>query len=344
MTQARRIVLRADASQSIGTGHVVRCATLASEFRRRGWRATMACRELPPVLEELLVADGIEVLRLPAMPIDDEPGYLGAQLGPGVDDVVTDNYSIGETWQRQAAAWASLVVAIDDLADRRQAVRLLLNQNIGVDEARYKDLVESGTRLLIGPTYALLRSEFAAARAQGRRRTGAVERILVFMSGGDQANLTLVAARAAAGCVPAVDVVVGSAYGFEADLRALASEFPNVAVHVNTTHMADLMDRADLAVGAPSSASWERCALGLPAVVVILADNQVEVASGLVDAGAAVSLGWYDRVAETDIGGAVQALAADPARLLAMSAAASQLADGLGAARVADAIEDLLGS
>lgn len=344
MTLARRIVLRADASQSIGTGHVVRCATLAAELRRRGWLATLVARELPPLLERSLLDEGIEVFRLPELPVDAEPAHLGAHLGSPVDVVVTDHYGIGAPWQLQAAAWATLVMAIDDLADRRQAVDILLNQNLGVDETRYRGLVGPTATLLTGPRYALLRPEFAAARAHERRRSGTVNRILVFMSGADQDNTTLTVARAAAAVGAAVDVVVGAAYAFEPELRKLAARFPKLAVHVHTPHMAALMDQADLAIGAAGSSSWERCTLGLPTILVALADNQLEGARSLVEAGAAVSLGWHDQVGEAEVAGALETLMADPARIRAMASAAAHVADGLGTRRVADVIEHRLGT
>jgi UDP-2,4-diacetamido-2,4,6-trideoxy-beta-L-altropyranose hydrolase len=339
LTQPQRIVLRADASLSIGTGHVVRCATLAAELINRGWRATLAARELPPALERSLPAEGIAVLRLPELPTEAEATYLGDKLGSAVDVVVADNYGIGAPWHRLAATWATLVVATDDLADRPQAVDVLLNQNLGVDEASYQGLVKPGTTVLAGPKYALLRPEFAAARARLRHRTGTVARILVFMSGADQDNTTLTAARAAASAGVAVDVVVGSAYAFEPSLRALAASFPNVSVYVNTKHMADLMESADLAIGAASSASWERCTLGLPVVLLTLADNQVEGARSLAEAGAAVNLGWFDRVSEVDVVAAVRTLVDDPGKVREMSQAAAGVTDGLGTRRVADVIE-----
>jgi UDP-2,4-diacetamido-2,4,6-trideoxy-beta-L-altropyranose hydrolase len=322
----------------------MRCATLSAEFRNRGWLASLISRELPSVLERSLVAEGIEVLRLPELPVDSEPAHLGVVLESPVDVVVTDHYGIGAPWQRQAAAWATVVMAIDDLADRALAVDILLNQNLGATQAQYRRLVGPTAIVLAGPRYALLRPEFAATRARRRERSGSVERILVFMSGADQANVTCTATRAIAGVGTAVDVVVGAAYAYEPELRRLAAQFPNLAIHVNTADMATLMDQADLAIGAPSSASWERCTLGLPTVLVTLADNQVETARLLTEAGAAISLGWHDQVDEAAIASALDALVADPARLRAMASAATQIADGLGTGRVADAIEHRLGA
>jgi UDP-2,4-diacetamido-2,4,6-trideoxy-beta-L-altropyranose hydrolase len=343
MTRTRHAVVRADASTEIGTGHVVRCQTLATELLRRGWTVTLASRDLPPGLAESTRAAGIGLVDLPAgTTIDDEPAFIGSALSGPVALVVIDHYGIGADWQRAVAPWAERLLAIDDLADRFQAVDLLLNQNLPADEGRYRGLVAPETRILSGPGYALVRPEFAAARERGRRRDGRLERILVFISGTDPHDVTRPAARGAAGLGVAVDVVVGAGYPFLAELRAWAAGRPLVELHVDTHEMAALMERADVAVGAPGSASWERCTLGLPAVLVTLAANQAEGARALAEAGAAVDLGWHGAVAADDVENALSGLRDDPGRLVAMAEATARITDGRGTARVADAIERLV--
>jgi len=136
-----------------------------------------------------------------------------------------------------------------------------------------------------------------------------------------------------------VDVVVGAAYPHLAALRTTVADRVGITLHVNTDAMAALMDRADLAIGAASSASWERCALGLPAVLVTMADNQVDVARSLVEVGAAEAIGWQTAVTASDIERTVRALCRDPRRVAAMSAAATRVTDGRGTGRVADEVE-----
>jgi UDP-2,4-diacetamido-2,4,6-trideoxy-beta-L-altropyranose hydrolase len=236
-------------------------------------------------------------------------------------------------------------MAIDDLADRRLPVDLVLNQNLGASTPAYAGLVPVGARVLAGPMYALLRPEFARLRARRRTRDGRVERVLVFMSGADDADVT---ARAVVGLGQLgdhrrwVDVVVGAAYPHLPGLREIVARTPRTRLHVNTGAMAELMDSADLAVGAASSASWERCALGLPAALVTLADNQVAAERLLVEAGAAQAIGWHTTVTATEIERAVRFLGEHPARVAAMSVAAAAVTDGAGTARVVDEIEAIV--
>ncbi|MEO8436822.1 MAG: UDP-2,4-diacetamido-2,4,6-trideoxy-beta-L-altropyranose hydrolase [Chloroflexota bacterium] len=349
MRARRRALFRADASIEIGTGHLVRCQTLAAELVRRGWAATLATRDLPAGLASSARASGVTLIELPAGGAAEEPAAIATMVGGQVELVVVDHYALGADWHRAVAPWAHRLLAIDDLADRAQVVDMVLNQNLGASASLYVGLVPATTRVLAGPSFALVRPEFAAARARSRAQAlehhGRVERILVFMSGTDPDDMTRRAAEAAASVgVVSVDVVVGAGYPFRHELQAWADERPRIELHVDTPDMASLMARADLAIGAPGSASWERCTLGLPTVLVTLADNQAENARLLGEVGAAVDLGRPTSLAAGDLEEVLKELANDPERLVAMSVAAARITDGRGTIRVADELDRLVES
>ncbi len=337
-------LVRADASVVLGTGHLVRCRTLADELIRRAWSVTFASRELTGDLERSMGAAGIETLRIPSdLAVDDEPGWLGSRLRSDRPTLIVDHYQVGAEWLAHARDWAGMLVAIDDLADRPLPVDLVLNQNLGAEASRYASLVPGPARILAGPMFALLRPEFAVAHERLRTRSGRIERILVFISGGDPSNVTGRASQAADDVGANVDVVVGAGYPALADLRAWAADHPRVELHVATPAMAALMERADLAIGAPGSASWERCAVGLPSILVVLADNQREAGRRLAERGAALTLGWHASVDVETIGRSIQDLRAAPEQVRAMAAAAAGITDGRGTERVATEIASLVG-
>ena len=321
----------------------MRCLTLARALLERGWRPVLA-GHLPADIEETVRRAGVSVQSLPdGLPFDAEPAYLrDSGLLDEAEVVITDHYDLAGSWQRAVANDRRVLVAIDDLATSAMAVDLLLNQNLGASPQRYRDLVRPDTVILAGPRYALLRPEFRALRAGMSERTGHVRRILVFMSGADEHDVTRRAAAAAVTADAQVDVVVGGVYPFRERLLAWAAAHPRATVHVNSPDMAALMAGADLAIGAPSSASWERCALGLPSILLILAENQAEVAGLLNEAGAATVVGWHSVVTDDQLAAAVRRLCADPPRLRAMSEAAARIADGRGVERVCDALEAIL--
>ena len=273
--------------------------------------------------------------------MESEPTFL-RDCGQSFTVLLTDHYGIDAAWQRAAADLASAVVAVDDEAKTELSADLILNQNLGYSSADYLGLARTNSRLLIGPQYALLHREFAEARQDGLRIRDGVKRIFVFLSGGDIDNITGRVVNTLGSLGYLLDVVIGSAYPHRRELHGLAARRPLVTVHENTSQVASLMSMADLAVGAPSSASWERCCLGLPAVTITLAENQSRVASALRDAGATVSLGWHSGVRDSTIRAAVSELAAQPQRLSEMSGLASGITDGNGVQRVADAIAEVV--
>jgi UDP-2,4-diacetamido-2,4,6-trideoxy-beta-L-altropyranose hydrolase len=338
-------IFRADASAGIGTGHVMRCRTLADALVARGWRATLVAEHLPAGLASGWPGGESAIVRLEHVPSPEaEPPEIADRLGHDADLVVGDHYAHGAGWFEgmRHEQNGAVVLAIDDLANRFLPVDIVLNQNLGVMEADYAAIVSRGARVLTGPRFALLRPGFAELRDRRRRRDGRVDRILVFVSGADPADVTGRATKALETLDRAIDVVVGSAYTNIVHLRATVSQMPRATLHVNTPEMAALMDKADLAIGAPSSASWERCALGLPAILITLADNQVGVGQHLQEAGAALSLGWHESVTSADIESAVRALVEDPPRVHLMSQHAAAITDGRGTERLAGLVEAMV--
>ncbi len=334
-------LIRCDASLSVGTGHVVRCLTLAGVLKSRGWRVTFAAREMPQPLRADIEGAGHDLIIIGDQdPLEAEPATIMRALtdAPPLLALV-DHYDVGRDWEKAMAEVAPHVMAIDDLAEQPHAVSILLNQNLGYSPAEYDGLIGDNCRLLMGPGYALLRPQFSATRGSAPRVRDSVERILVFISGSDQHDVTGLAARAAADTGVRVDVVAGSAYPFSRGLETWARTVTNVTVHHNVTEMATLMHSADLSVGAPSSASWERCCLGLPTLLIGVAENQRRVASALAEVGAAQHLGWYDEVGEPNIVSAIERLRSDPSRLASMSRAAAAVTDGRGAEQVAEVIQ-----
>ena len=328
-------MMRADASATIGTGHVARCLTLADELAGHGWEILIVTSALPPYLRQGVLARGFQLIEVPgSLPARDELAVVRQALAGRIADLtVVDHYDIGLDWHRAARTLSSRIMVIDDLAIRQADADLLLNQNLGERADRYAPLVPDGCHLLIGPRYALLRPQFARARRSLRVRSG-MARLLVFLSGSDEHDVTSMAAGVGADLAVATDVVVGSAYPHWDRLRAWAEGNPAVALHHNVDDMASLMASADLSIGAPSSASWERCCVGLPAILITLADNQRRAAAALADAGAGVTLGWYEDVTSGDLVEAIESLTRSPETLAAMSRSASTIADGLGTQRV----------
>jgi UDP-2,4-diacetamido-2,4,6-trideoxy-beta-L-altropyranose hydrolase len=289
-----RIVFRADANLQIGTGHFMRCLTLADEMRRSTADICFVTRKLPQHLEQMLAERGIQHItllkpdfthdidELPHAPwlltsqVQDAEQTLKA-LGAGSRDwLVVDHYALDHRFETLLRKVCKRVMVIDDLADRSHDCDVLLDQNYYQDkEQRYLGKVSSQCRLLLGPSFALLRPEFKGMRQKVRSRTGEVKNILVFFGGVDADNLTGqvldVLIRLNLGYQ--VNVVIGQQHPQKEKIQQLCVQH-GFACHVQTNQMANLMAEADLAIGAGGTAVWERCSLGLPSVCIATADNQ----------------------------------------------------------------------
>jgi UDP-2,4-diacetamido-2,4,6-trideoxy-beta-L-altropyranose hydrolase len=355
-----RFFIRADASQVIGSGHVMRSLTLAQALREAGAEVQFIAREHPGHLAALLQSAGFRIELLP-WSVDyraaggcAHAAWLGAhweedarataatiQRAPTKPDwLIVDHYGIDQRWEAALRASVGRIMVIDDLADRSHDCDLLLDQNLVERiDGRYRGKVPESCGTMLGPRYALLQPEYAELHSQLAPRSGRVRRICIYFGGADRNNLTLLALRAFLSLELTgveADVVAADA-GRVAQLQQCAAGHPQVRVHAQLPTLALLWARADLGVGAAGSTSWERLCLGVPALVVSLAHNQREVAEALSRRGLIGWLGEQDAVGLTEL---QQALAVHFERGsdLAASRAGLELVDGQGVSRVVAAL------
>lgn len=238
-------------------------------------------------------------------------------------------------------------MVIDDLADRAHQCDMLLDQNLGRQATDYVGLVPNECTVLAGPQYALLRPEFAALREYSleRRKQPKLQNLLITMGGVDQPNATgkvLEALKQSA--LPddiRIDVVMGAKAPWLAAVKGIARDMPwPTDVLVNVADMAQRMADCDLAIGAAGGTSWERCCLGVPTIMVVLADNQWSGAQALQNAQAACLLGNIPAISRLP---AALVQLEQRTELERMSLMSTRITDGLGATRVTDSLTGLLG-
>jgi UDP-2,4-diacetamido-2,4,6-trideoxy-beta-L-altropyranose hydrolase len=304
------IAIRTDAATHIGIGHVMRCLTLANALKVKGANVSFICRPFAGHLGERITAEGHELYLLPPPSQTIKPlghkqtpphtTWLGENWETDLaqtqialnrkqfDWLIVDHYSLDNRWENEMRNFASKIMVIDDLADRRHDCDLLLDQNLGRSEREYKSRVSENCILLTGSKYALLRPEFKEWRDYSlkRRSTPQIKNLLITLGGIDKDNTAgkvLEALRESSlptGCC--ITVVMGSSSLGLTAVRQAAKTMPwQVEVRVNVTNMAELMAESDLCIGAAGSTSWERCCLGLPTIMMILGDNQRGVGSAL---------------------------------------------------------------
>jgi UDP-2,4-diacetamido-2,4,6-trideoxy-beta-L-altropyranose hydrolase len=336
-----KVAIRADASTRIGSGHITRCLTLANALRAGGASVRFISRDLPDHLARLVRADGHEIAPLDAGGADELHDAEQSLAAAGQPDwMIVDHYGLGTAWESRVRQ-ACRVLSVDDVA-RAHDCDVLLDQNYHRNaEARYAGLVPFASTLLTGPRFALLRAEFAAARQHLAPRDGDVRRLLVFLGGMDADNITgaVIAALSEIGRPDiAVDIVIGAGHPKRDELTTLCASRASVTLHVQTSDMAGLLSRADLAVGAGGSATWERCALGVPTLALCVADNQREL---LHEAGRG-GIVYAPDIAPTDSAALavhLRALIGNAGLRHLLSRNGMKLIDGQGARRVAAVIQ-----
>lgn len=337
----RRMILRprflfiADAGPQVGGGHVMRSLTLARALIERGALCVFLAT---PEVRALLEVFGPEIPREEATAID-AVHIADATTGIEFDAVVFDHYGLARAEHEQVAHGRPTVV-IDDLADRPLAADIVLDSVPTRTEVDYAMFAE-GARLLLGPAYAPVRPEFAELREETlARRGGEVRRVLVSLGLADIGGVTakiVERLRQRNGQI-AVDVVLGAAAPSLPGLRKIAARDPRLTLHVDTQDMARLTAEADIAVGAAGSSAWERCVLGLPSLVLILAENQRPAALELAARHAALVVDAYADDFASAFDRASVRLLTDAACRARLTAASAEVCDGQGAARVADAV------
>jgi len=344
-----KVLVRADASNQIGSGHVMRCLALVDGLRPLATDVHFICRQLPGEMHALIEAKGFRCSLFPVDESDsdmkleqDHDAELTVSLSGTVDWTIVDHYGIDQRWERLMRPHCRRLMVIDDLVDRAHDCDVLLDQSFGRKPEEYGQLVGADCTVLAGTDYALLRPEFAATRAATlarREKDMEIRHVLVSMGGFDPENKALEVLEALAGTQYAADLAVtvvagAGSTGSDASLNTFADRFGKLDIRSGVSNMAELMAVADIAVGAAGTSSWERCCLGLPALIYIYADNQREIAGSLEDAGAIrVWRSGEELVCHLD------EYMNDISLLQSAIAAAESICDGLGVQRAVAAMQ-----
>ncbi|MBR1580833.1 MAG: UDP-2,4-diacetamido-2,4,6-trideoxy-beta-L-altropyranose hydrolase [Selenomonadaceae bacterium] len=315
----RTAVIRVDSSRAIGSGHLMRCLTLAGRLSAKDYDVHFICRDLDGNLSALVERRGFKLHLLPrhhesfelegygnwltvpqSLDADEVKAILN-RLGT-IDLLVVDSYAIDIEWEAAMRPLVEKIFVIDDLANRRHDCDVLLDQNFHLNpEGRYDGLVPAHCELRIGPKHALLRAEFYEAKKHLRQRDGSINNILIFYGGIDLTNETSKAMQAVVELVESdrprltADVVVGGSNPHKLDVEEFCNRHDYLRYHCQVDNMAELMNGADLALCAGGTTTWERLFMELPSIMTAIADNQ-SGGSALASVGFVEYLGRADEV------------------------------------------------
>ncbi|PAE19805.1 UDP-2,4-diacetamido-2,4,6-trideoxy-beta-L-altropyranose hydrolase [Bacillus sp. 7504-2] len=358
------VLFRVDASYQIGSGHVMRCLTLASELRKKGNHVIFLSRNLKGNLSEIIENKGYEVIIL-ENPYEENidslfhSHWLGVkwatdakqtldvlkQLNVCVDWLVIDHYAIDEKWEKVVQNYVRRILVIDDLADRQHSCDVLVDQNYYLDlEKRYKGLVSESTIKLLGPQFAIIRDEFLVERAliTERKREN---NILLFFGGTDPTSETLKMVNYLKSAETVINgkihVVVGKNNNQKEMIRSFCNNNGNFVFHYEIDYMARLMRECCFAIVAGGTITWERYCMGLPALVIAVAHNQIEIAKNIATLNIDMFLGSSDEYSNDALLRHLKEICQNPKQLVVNSHNALNLVDGLGKYRILEIIARL---
>ena len=337
-----KLLIRCDASIHIGTGHAMRCLALAQAWQDVGGCAIFAMAESTEAVAQRIVDEKMEFVRVQQTPGSQGDSESTSEFARqhAAQWVVIDGYGFDADYQaRLHEAGLRLFIVDDDGRAERYCAEIVLNQNPQATERLYPHR-EPSTRLLLGPEYVLLRREFAVWRGRNRKIHAPARKVLVTLGGSDPDNVTLCVLE---GLIAAPEfeaqIVVGGSNPHLDQLReAIGASRPGLRLVHNASNMSELMAWADVAVAAAGTVAWEMAFMGLPALLIVLADNQEPIASALVDAGAALCLRAAGSLSGEDVRNRLRGLASSHEAMEKMSTRGRALIDGRGAERAVTAM------
>ncbi|CAK0769012.1 UDP-2,4-diacetamido-2,4, 6-trideoxy-beta-L-altropyranose hydrolase [Azospirillaceae bacterium] len=344
----RTIIIRADADPFMGTGHVMRCLAVAEALIDTGVQCHFITVSLPTALEERLRTAGMVVHRLDLTPsaaggFDDLTAVRALATALNAEGAIVDGYQFESSWRAGLATEKRLtILAFDDLATLPNLYAdIVVNPSPAAKTLPY-DRIAPNAQLLLGPAYAPLRREIRNAKAAPSLPFEQRRALLLTFGGSDPLALTTPCLKRLVMILSTEErliVAIGPSNPHKDEIIQVAAAFGNrVETHFNCADMGSLMNRAGLAISAGGGTVGELAALGVPTLLVVVADNQAPAA------GPATATGWCrsidargadvcDRIVET-----TTILWQNLAIRKAMSENARTLVDAQGALRIARAL------
>ena len=355
------VFFRVDASSQIGSGHVTRCLTLAKALKKQGILSKFICRSYKNNLIKKIKKENFEVFIIPNFIkaksnqsikknpdlnyanwiglnwIKDAEQTIDVLNKVKTDWLIVDHYGLDIRWEKKVRSYTKKIMVIDDLANRNHDCDLLLNQNlINNLKYRYKSLLPKYCSTLLGPQYALLQEEYKDLHLRVPKRIGNTKRILIYFGDTNQNNLIEMILDVFFKLKRKdinLDIVINSKNLLKKKIKQLSQKNNNIKIYSGLTSLSSLMMKADLAIGACGTTSWERCCLGLPSIVITVANHQKPIAKELNKQGSIYWLGHYDMINNRLIYDTLKNFIDQ--NLESYSAASKRITNGCGAEKVA---------
>ncbi|WP_100401666.1 UDP-2,4-diacetamido-2,4,6-trideoxy-beta-L-altropyranose hydrolase [Bacillus sp. FJAT-42315] len=353
------VIIRTDASIEIGTGHVMRCVTLAKQLVREGAKITFVCRELEGNVIDFIYSQGFHVGILPNERKKEdlcwtqyhwkqdatETKAVIQESNRQIDLLIVDHYGLDARWESELRSVCPKIMIIDDLANRPHNCDLLLDQTFGETGESYQNLIPPSAVGLYGLQYAILRDQFKYYRKQTFNYNQDDIRIHLFFGGIDENNYTFKFSDLILSHFPNVKImsIVGRKFEFVLDLQQLERKYEGrFEWKKNIPNMAEYMQKCDIAFGAPGTATWERACVGLPSAYLAINKNQVNILENLQERGLCLFLGEASTIQTSTLISRLREFLTSPDLLRQLFVSSVNNVDGLGKNKIIQVLKELM--
>ena len=350
------IIFRVDSSKIIGTGHLYRCINLANELRNNGGNIIFVSRNHKDNSNKLVVDNGFKLISLPyrdfnvskndcktwvgASQKEDVKETLNALKNVRCDLIIIDHYGINKKWETEIKKSFRKIFVIDDLANREHNCDFLLDQNYRINSSnRYTKLVPKKCKLLLGPNFALLNEAFSQKNKV--KKFNKDKRLFIFMGGSDRKDFIKTITNILDDRLFSnlqTDIVVGKSFYDDMNRNLSVKTNSKIYFHPPQRHLADLMSKCDFAIGAGGVTNLERMCIGIPSIVISLAENQVEICKELSSLGLINYLGDLKTISLNVLKSSIVRMLENDAYLRKLSLKSQSIVDGYGAKRVSEIV------
>lgn len=305
------VAIRVDSSHEIGNGHVMRCLTLAYKLRDKDIEVFFICKDFLGNSVSFIKKKGFKVFTIPFI---ERNSFKGRELGAPqeidaklsiellyeidnkiIDWIIVDHYELDIKWHEVIRSITKRIMVIDDLANRRYDCDVILDQTLGRSKNEYQGLVPNNCQVLAGTKYTLLRDEFSVGKdkiLQFRKEAEivGVQKLLIMMGGTDPNNFTgkILNEMYMSDTFSHISIVLAANAPHIESIRELCRCNDNIDLIVDSQNVSKILLSSDVCIGAAGTSAWERCSLGLPSILFVLADNQKKIANELQMSGAAL--------------------------------------------------------
>lgn len=333
-----KIAIRADGSSTIGMGHIIRCITLANEFKTRNIEVLFITKK-NEIVNKLLYENNIKTVNIVTKNLYKEVKEVKEILvNNQIKSIIVDSYYLNEDYLLQLHNSCKLLISIDDNNLYKYPSDIIINGNIYATEMIYykKDI---SVKLLLGSKYIILREEFR--KSYPIKIKDKVENVLITMGGSDINSFTPIVINSIKDIDVNINVIIGNGFKCTEEIQKACKDSSNTNLIYNPTNMADVMKENDIAISASGTTAYELGVLGIPTILIPQAENQIKLSQKVHELNMMLNMGDHRKIKDNEIKNTLLNLIKNKSMRERMNKLSTNFVDKNGVNRIVDEILEI---